>query len=121
MRTPSGRWIASFFFALAVSTAAQASTIDVGSILVGVSGPGTITGALGPAGLNINQTGDYLFNVNFSNTTGTTGSSVNALSFFDVFVEFDVDGTTTPCGATGTLLGGSVLSCSALLNLATGN
>jgi hypothetical protein len=120
-RTIIVRWIGSLACALAVSTGAQASTIDVGLVSVGVSGPGTVTGALGPAGLNVNQTGDYLFNVDFSNTTGTAGSSVNALSFFDVFVEFDADGTTTPCGGTGTLLGGSDLSCSALLNLATGD
>ena len=83
MRTLSARWIGSVVFALAVSTAAQASTIDVGSVSVGLSGPATITGALGPAGLNVSQTGDYLFTVDFSNTTGTAGSSVNALSFFD--------------------------------------
>ena len=112
--------IASFALAFAASANAQASTIDVGSISVGVSGPGTLTGALGPASLNVSQDGDYTFTVDFSNTTGTGGSSANALSFFDVVVEFDVDGIITPCGGAATLPGGSSVSCSALLTLVTG-
>jgi hypothetical protein len=122
MRTqiPTTQLITSFAVALAVSTGAQASTVDVGSISVGVSGPGALTGALGPAGLNVSQDGNYTFNLDLSNTTGTGGSSANALSFFDVFVELDADGIITPCGGAATLPGGSGVSCSALLTLVPG-
>jgi PEP-CTERM motif len=115
------RWIGPLAIALAVVTDAQALTIDLGLIAVNVVGPGTVTGALGPAGLNVSESGNYAFNLDFDNTTGTTGSAVNALSFFDIFVELDLDGNITPCGGTATLLAGARFSCSASFTLDAGS
>jgi hypothetical protein len=120
LRTPS-RWIASLFVVLAINTGAQATTIDIGMITASVSGPGTVTGSLGPAGLDVSASGNYSFNFIFENTTGTAGSPVNALPFLDVFIGLEVGANAASCGGVATLPGGSSFNCSAAFDLGTGH
>ena len=120
MRKATLSWISSLAMVLALSTSAHALSVDVGTITITLFGPEGLTGALGPAGLNVTQAGNYSFQLDFENTTGTAGSVVSALSFFDVFVELDLDGSLLACGGPATLPAGSTFTCGTLLALGLG-
>jgi hypothetical protein len=106
---------------LIFATGASATTIDIGEVSATASGPGTLTGAFGPAGVDVSLTGTYSFDLTVKNTTGTSGSEANALSFFDVFIELDLDGNVVPCGGVASLAAGASFSCSTEFALTTGH
>jgi hypothetical protein len=120
MRKATLSWIGSLALVFALGTSAHALSVDAGTFTITLIGPEGLTGALGPAGLNVTQAGDYSFQLDFENTTGTAGSLVEPLSFFDVFVELELDGTPTTCGGPATLPAGSTFTCGTLLALGLG-
>ncbi len=105
---------------LGVPEAAGATSIDFSKGTVSISGLGSILASYGFPGFTVSSAGTYAFAVTTDNLTGTSASPASGESFFDVFVELEIDGTTHPCGSAPTLLPGGALGCQVNLSLAAG-
>src|SRR5262245_792844 len=97
------------FLAIGVASPAQATSVSFAAVGVGISGPGAIAAGYGFPQFSICTPGLYTFGGNLRNLTGSGG--ITSSSFFDVFVDIEIDNVRTPCGSVNTLDPGATLVC----------
>src|SRR5262245_21557425 len=105
---------------LGCATPVYATSLDFSKVTIEISGAGAILSSYGFSGFTVGTTGSYRFAIAIVNITGTPPSTSLSSSFFDVFIELEVDGSTSPCSNGAVIGAGGTQSCELDLFLTAG-